>query len=342
MGIHAAKGDNVLSLTVHKDESVFEILQSEWNNLLTQSRSNRIFSTWEWQSTWWSAYQPGQLWILAVRNDNAELLGLAPFFIDDKQTVHFVGCEDVTDYLDVIAHQDFEQEVYARLAQYLAENKGTTFEAIELCNLPVDSPTLTGLQNSLSAQGFVTDTEMMDVCPIIELGDEWESYLANLDKKQRHEIRRKMRRASGENVDWYIVGDDHNLADELEIFLNLMATASTDKAEFLQDEDNIAFFKQIVPLFYEKGWLQLATITMNGEPAASYLNFDYGNEIGVYNSGLNIDVGGTLSLGIVLLAHLIQHAIGAGRKRFDLLRGNETYKYRMGGQDDEIYRLIAN
>lgn len=341
MGINAVKGDNVLSLTVHTDESVFEVLQPEWNSLLAQARSNRIFSTWEWQSTWWNAYHPGELLVIEVRNGDEELVGLAPLFIDANRNVHFVGCEDVTDYLDIIVHQNYETEVYQTLADYLAENKGANFDAIELCNIPAESPTLAGFLDALASSDFTTKTELIDVCPVIELGNDWEEYLANLDKKQRHEVRRKLRRASGDNINWYIVGEDHNLTDELDIFLNLMASASEDKAQFLQDENNRAFFKAMVPLFFEKGWLQLAIITMDGQPAAGYLNFDYGNEIGVYNSGLDIGVGGTLSLGIVLLSHLINRAIELGRARFDLLRGNETYKYRMGGQDDEIYRLIA-
>ncbi len=342
MGINAVKGDNVLSLTVHTNASAFEVLQPEWNALLDHARSNRIFSTWEWQSTWWTAYHPGELLIIAVRNDDEELVGLAPLFIDANRNAHFVGCEDVTDYLDIIVHQDYETEVYHALADYLAENKGNNFDAIELCNIPAESPTLSGFQEVLVSAGFTTGTELIDVCPVIELGDDWEEYLANLDKKQRHEIRRKIRRASGDNINWYIVSDEHDLTTELDTFLDLMACASEDKTKFLQDENNLAFFKAMVPLFYEKGWLQLAIIKMDGEPAAGYLNFDYGNEIGVYNSGLNIEVGGTLSLGIVLLSHLINHAIDQGRDRFDLLRGNETYKYRMGGQDDEVHRLMAH
>lgn len=340
MGIDITKEVNVLSLTVYTEADAFEILESEWNNLLVQSQSNRIFSTWEWQSTWWSAYHPGKLQILAIRNADDQLVGLAPLFMDEMNTIHFVGSEDVTDYLDVIAHQDFEQEVYASVAQYLADNQAD-FNAINLCNIPANSPSLSGLMSALSEFDFAVQSEPMEVCPVISLGNDWEGYLANLDKKQRHEIRRKLRRASSDNIEWYIVDDTHDLDAELDKFLYLMTCAGSEKSEFLQNDKHVTFFKQIVPVFYAKGWLQLAIITMDGEPAAGYLNFVYGNEVGVYNSGLNVEVGGVFSLGIVLLAHLINHAIVAGHTRFDMLRGNETYKYRIGGQDEEIYRLTA-
>ena len=90
------------------------------------------------------------------------------------------------------------------------------------------------------------------------------------------------------------------------------------------------------------GWLQLAFITINDEYAAAYMNFDYNNNILVYNSGLDLSVGGNYSAGIVLLGHLIRDAIEKKRETFDFLRGNEEYKYRMGGVDTEIFMLIAS
>jgi CelD/BcsL family acetyltransferase involved in cellulose biosynthesis len=43
----------------------------------------------------------------------------------------------------------------------------------------------------------------------------------------------------------------------------------------------------------------------------------------------------------VLLANVIQHAIGLGRARFDFLQGSEDYKYRFGGMDTPIYRTLV-
>ena len=94
-----------------------------------------------------------------------------------------------------------------------------------------------------------------------------------------------------------------------------------------------------MPALAERGWLQLALLTVNGQPAAAYLNFDYHNRIMVYNSGLDPEAHGHLSPGIVLLARLIEYAIGCQREWFDFLRGDEPYKYDMGGQDTQVYRM---
>ena len=325
----------MLELKVYNSAGVFDELEAEWNRLLAESENNRIFLTWEWQSTWWDVYQPGQLVVITVRSPEGVLIGIAPWFIDSQGTVKIIGCEDVTDYLDLIAHRDCSPYVYEAIATYLKDHR----RELNLCNIPGSSPTLEYFPEYLNYQGFDVEVEQQEVCPVIDLPDSFEEYLASLDKKQRHEVRRKIRRAG--DAEWYIVGPEHDLDRETEIFLQLMRSAAREKAEFLEDEQNLRFFRRIIPVFKERGWLQLSILSISDAPAAAYLNFDYHNEILVYNSGLDLEAARGLSPGIVLLARLIEDAIKRGRERFDLLRGNEEYKYRMGGKDTEIFKLRA-
>jgi CelD/BcsL family acetyltransferase involved in cellulose biosynthesis len=109
----------------------------------------------------------------------------------------------------------------------------------------------------------------------------------------------------------------------------------------LQDRQNVDFFKKIVPLAYENGWLQMSFMVVGGRAVAAYLNFLYEGRVLVYNSGLMPDQYGHLSPGIVLLAFSIRHAIELKYRFFDFLRGNEIYKYRMGGKDTRVYMLRA-
>ncbi len=335
-----------MNFTVYSQDSLFEELESDWNELLRRSYANSIFSTWEWQTTWWSAYHPGMLWVITCRNDDGRLLGIAPWFIEDNpergRVVRSIGCVDVTDYLDVIVDQDNITSVLDCFANFLVQNQDA-FDILDLCNIPEHSPTYSQFPAILSQHNFATEVKQQEVCPVIALPDDWNEYLAMLNKKQRHEVRRKLRRADGaaEKVDWYIVDSSHDLNEEAERFIELMAASDAEKAEFLTDEQNTAFFKSMVPLMFEKGWLQLNFLTVNGEAAATYLNFDYNGRILVYNSGLMPEAYGHLSPGIVLLSYNIRHAIENQREAFDFLRGNETYKHRMGGVDTAIYMLIA-
>jgi CelD/BcsL family acetyltransferase involved in cellulose biosynthesis len=334
-----------VKLTIYHQETVFDEFKTEWNALLHRSAANNIFSTWEWQSTWWAAYQAGELWVIACHHDDGKLVALAPWFIEHnalgERVVRSIGCVDVTDYVDVIVEPGYTDIVFDALAAHLAQSR-ERFDRINLCNIPESSSTTDLLGSALQAYGFEVEIELQEVCPIIHLPADWESYLSMLDKKQRHEIRRKIRRAEGEaETSWYIVGQEHDLDAELEKFLSLMAASHQEKATFLTNPRNVDFFKRMVPLTFQCGWLQLSFLKINGDVAAAYLNFDYGSRILVYNSGLMPEPYGHLSAGIVLLAYNIRHAIETGHTIYDFLRGNEIYKYRMGGQDTRVFKLKA-
>jgi CelD/BcsL family acetyltransferase involved in cellulose biosynthesis len=60
----------------------------------------------------------------------------------------------------------------------------------------------------------------------------------------------------------------------------------------------------------------------------------------VYNSGFDPMSYQHLSPGIVVTARCIEYAINLGRQKFDFLRGDEVYKYRFGGQDTHVRRLL--
>ncbi len=328
-----------MKVNAHTDPQIFADLHDDWQTLLKASANDDIFLTWEWQSTWWDVYCPGALHILTCHADDGTLIGIAPWFIHDHH-IHTIGCEDVTDYLDLIVHQDHQETVFAAFADYLHDNTDR-FDALALCNIPAQSSTLTDFKAALESVDATVTITQNDVCPLIELPDSFDDYLANLDKKQRHEVRRKMRRAMGApaEVDWYFVDEQHKLEDELTDFVQLMASSDTEKSAFLQDEQHVAFFKRFVHIAHERGWLKLNFLTIDGQKAAAYLNFDYNNRLLVYNSGLDMANYGNYSPGIVLLTQTIRYAIENNYLIFDFLRGDETYKYRMGGKDTTVHQL---
>jgi len=102
--------------------------------------------------------------------------------------------------------------------------------------------------------------------------------LAGVKKKQRHEIRRKIRRIESEaNTRWYAIDSEDGLAEALESFIDLHQKSTRDKEDFWSDE-LIAFFKDVAFALARIGWLKLYFIELNGVQAATMLCFDYNNE----------------------------------------------------------------
>ena len=168
----------------------------------------------------------------------------------------------------------------------------------------------------------------------------FEAYLATVDKKQRHEIRRKMRRAeeSGRSVRWYIVRDEATLEAEIDAFLALMEM-DENKAKFLSDVMR-SQMRATIHTAFRHGWLWLAFLEVDGQKAAAALNFDYRNRLWGYNSGVDVRFM-ELSPGWVLLAYVLQWAAENGRSEFDFMRGDEEYKYRFGAVKRHVMRVQA-
>ncbi|HEY73235.1 MAG TPA: GNAT family N-acetyltransferase [Thermoflexia bacterium] len=332
-----------LSVQSYHDTKGFEALTGEWNALLHRSPADTIFLTLEYQRTWWRNLGEGELLILAVRDDG-KLVGIAPLFATEdaqgQRVLTTVGCVEVSDYLDLIVAREREGEVYGALVDYLAGPGAPAWDALDLCNIHQDSPTLELLPALAETRGWAIETARDDVCPIVQLPATWDEYLQMLSKKQRHEVRRKMRRLEAQvETNWYIVGPEHDLQTETEDFLDLMAASTPGKAEFLTPRMR-NFFRQLTPVAYDAGWLQLAFLKVGGQKAAAYLNFIYDNRVLVYNSGLDWRTFPKLGAGIVLTAYCIRHAIERGREAFDFMQGDERYKYQFGGQDIEVQRLV--
>jgi CelD/BcsL family acetyltransferase involved in cellulose biosynthesis len=330
-----------LKREVFRDEAGFQTLRPFWNNLLQRSRSNTLFLTWEWQTTWWRCLGNGELCLIAWQHEN-DLIGIGPLFleIDDKgvRRLSLVGCIEVSDYLDLIVATGYEESVFADFVDWLTRGEDLDWDEVQLCNVPQDSLSHQLLPQLAAQQGLNSATQVEDVCPVIDLPTTWDAYLMErLSKKQRHEVRRKARRAHNEaSVHWYIVNDTDNLGLETDAFIQLHRLSTQEKHSFMTPEMQ-AFFQEIAQVMIDIGWLQLAFIELDGQKAAGMLSFAYNDRVLVYNSGYDPDRYSELSPGIVLTSYVIQAAIEQGYRYFDFLQGSEVYKYRFGATDTIVY-----
>ncbi len=336
-----------MQLTIHRTAEAFDSLAGEWNGLLARSITDVPFLRVEYLRAWWSTrgggeWPSGDLWLVSGHDGSGALAGLAPLFVaptrEGRRGLMLLGSVEISDYLDLIVRRDRLDEFAGQLLDGLDRHGPAGWEVIDLFNLPESSPSLVALELAARARGWKAVRQRLQPCPVIRLPSDWEAYLASLDRKQRHELRRKMRRSESHPtpVNWRIIGPQEDLHSAIDTFLGLMAL-DPHKAGFLTEAMRAQFHASLSAA-QANGWLQLALLSVGESPAAGYLNFDYGGRVWVYNSGLDpgyLD----LSPGWVLLGHLIRWAIENGRSEFDFLRGEEDYKFRLGGVARHVERL---
>lgn len=334
----------MMNFSLHTDFP--DDLQEEWNNLLAESITHVPFLRYEYLKTWWRTRGGGE-WpdaslVLITAHEGTRLVGAAPLFHSrrspDGAALFNLGCIEISDFLDILVRPDDLLNFTEDLLPFLDKQNLPDWQFLHFYNLPDQSPTLPVLKNAAKKIGWDFSNTLLQPSPYISLPGDWEKYLAGIDKKQRHEIRRKMRRAeeSDANVDWYIVQDQADLDNEISAFFALMEL-DPDKARFLTPEMREQM-RDTTQCAFEAGCLQLAFLRVNGVKAAGYLSFDYLNRIWVYNSGINNEFR-EFSPGWVLLAYLIKWANDNGRAELDFMRGNEDYKYRFGGVDRFVVQV---
>jgi CelD/BcsL family acetyltransferase involved in cellulose biosynthesis len=335
-----------MRIELYRDPAVFTRLAVEWNALLEQSLTRVPFLRAEYLQAWW-AHKGGGEWaqgelIIAIATDaDGGLVGIAPLFAtpnrQGRPALLLLGSVEISDYLDLIVRRADVDAFCAVLVERLLGDDMPAWEVLDLYNLPAASPTRAALGRLAQSKDWVATETRLEPVPAIPLPDDWEQYLnTRVEKKERQEIRRKLRRAEGgeDTVAWYVV--DREAEAELEAFLQMM-THDPDKARFLtpimRDQ-----FRAAMRAAAQHGWLHLAFLTVNGEKAAAYLSFDYGNRLWVYNSAIEPRFN-PFSPGWVLLAYLLQWCIRHKRAAFDFMRGGEDYKFRFGAVADYVYRL---
>lgn len=328
------------------DPDAWDDLREPWNRMVGTAATATPFQRHEYLRIWWDTlgggeWTGGELCIAVGYAEHGEMEGIAPLFITEtpqgQRSLMFLGSIEISDYLDCIVERSRSAEFIAALVAAIDHEQTIEWDVLDLYNIPEASPTLEHLPRAAHARGWNTRREILQACPYIPLNGSWDDYLQKMDSKQRRELKRKIRRAEAypAQVSWRFSAP-HELEQDLERFMAMMAT-DPNKARFLSGK-MVEQFRRSVMGAQEQGWLQLALLEVGDDLACGYLNFDFRDRLWIYNSGFNPDYL-QLSPGWVLMGYLIQWATETSRVEVDFLRGDEEYKYRLGGIDRHIERL---
>ena len=281
---------------------------------------------------WWKHFgAANELRLLGVHRRD-ELLGVAPLMLHNR-TAYLCGGADVCDYLDVTVNPVhaslFFEAVVSRL---LSEG----VSALNLGPVRPDSFVHSMLPAALKSIEIPLDCRQADVSYELALPSTWEAYLALLSGKQRHEVRRKLRRLENAGqVHYRVVTAPEQLEPALAIFFGLFTASRQDKAAFM-DTAMSAFFRTLAFAMARSGRLHLAFLELDRRPIASVLCFKDSHTLYLYNSGYDPDFR-ELSAGLLCKVFSLRHAITNGCRRYDFLKGTEDYKRRLGGMAVPLY-----
>ena len=309
-------------------------LDPQLEALLSRQNERLPFLHPAWLRTWLSEFG-GNYEPLLLTCSQGDVLGVAPMMRIDGQ-LSFIGDASICDFMDVLVDPGHADEAYMDLWQQLCAED---WSELELWGLMASSPTREHIKAYAAENGIAVTEEVEAVAPRLSLPDSWEGYLATLGKKDRHELRRKIRKLyeSGADVTFDVLSTQGEVVGAMDEFLDLHTRSRADKTDFMTPEME-TFFRRMASAMASEGLIRLFMLRVNRRPAACVLCFDAGSYLYLYNSGYDPEFS-SLSVGLVSKALCVQWAIENGMTGLDFLRGDEPYKYDLGAKDQEIYRI---
>jgi hypothetical protein len=278
----------------------FDLFASYRNNSDYALRWECLFVLPEWLRVWWDVFGgAADLSILSVRSQE-HVIGLAPLQLKGDRAA-FIGSTDVCDCLDFIVAAGREAEFFEVLLDHLNQQG---IAKLELGLLRPDSTVLSHLVKLAENRGCGVSTSFEDITLELKLPTTWEDYLAQIARHQA-------------------------------TFFELFKMSSDEKAAFLTDK-MASFFEALVSAMAGSKILRLYMLELNDSPAAVSMCFDFNGTLHLYNSGFDQRFQ-ALSVGSLCNVLSIKDAIKNGRKKYDFLKGAETYKYRLGGKEVPLY-----
>jgi len=283
-----------------------------------------------WMRAWQEVFAPqASLWIRSFRVDS-RLTGIAPLRVEGR-TARFIGESDVCDHLDLVCATGREEDFCGAL---LDDLKTEGISRLDLNPLRPDSTVMKALVPAARAKGYPVSIAEEDVLFEMQLPGAWEDYLRILSGKQRHEVRRKLRRLETHAAaEFRWVQEPPAIRAALNDFLGLFRQNRRDKAAFMDDRME-AYFRLLAEYVSET---RIGFLAVDGSPAAAVWCCDFSGTRYLYNSAYDAERS-HLSVGILCKILSIRDGIARGLGKYDFLKGQEAYKHQLGGKPVPIYR----
>jgi len=327
------------------EEGKFLALAPIWNPLLQKSRADVIFLTSEWLFTWWRHFGKGnQLFVVVVR-DGERIVALAPLMVttrDRFRQLTIIGGH-TNEYKDFIVQDDvpLEPALEAILQTVLAAD---CWDFFKVDGFREDSLTLNFFKTLPARYGRLKATwRENDVSPHIVVDQSWESYWGSLKSSIRNDRSRRIKMLNREigEAAYYVPKDSaevNQYLDEL-IKLHLVRRKEvTGTFSVFESSLMIDFYKDLAKALFERQWLSLPALLVNGEIGAIHLGFEYANKYFYYMPTFNQKFT-KYSPAKALIFHLLSDAFTRGLKEFDFLLGNEPYKFDFKPRIRRLYSV---
>jgi len=304
-------------------------LAPEWEALWRRVPGAGPFASPAWLLPWWRHFGTGAPRV-AIQRDGGRLAGVLPLYRLDEPGVRKllpIGA-GTTDYLDALLAPGVAVGPLLQAALDHARVDG-----VDVCDL-IEVPPGSALRG-IAPLGWGVHWAEGQPCPVLSLPGavaELAGVIPGNTLRKLRMNRNRAARAGGFTVETAEAATLHELLSEL-VRLHQARWTAQGEPGALAGTAVLAFHRDAAVGLLRDGVLRLQVLRIGGAVAAAcYALLDERERILFYLSGFDAAYS-FVSPGSLLLAAMIEQAVGEGRREANFLRGREDYKYAWGGVD---------
>ena len=307
-------------------------LSTEWNNLYERCAEATPFQRPAWLLAWIDAFSPSNLLMLTIR-DGDWLVGVGPLLIyprDGKRILAFAG-GGVSDYLGLLCERGRESEVVQAVLEWA--DACSNWDLLELTDIPANS-------SLLSVPLFQSHICEHDMVSVLHLPGNRGELLHAFSKRHRANLRNaasRLQRAGGGHIETATLETLSEFLDDL-FRLHTTRWSLSGQPGVLHDESTHNFHRFSAPALLAQRVLEIHRLRIKGRTIAIIYSLKDRGTVSCYMQGFD-PAYAALSPGTQLMFAVIEEAQEQGFRRFDFLRGQETYKQHWRAEAQPTYRI---
>ena len=309
--------------------------RSDWTALHRRCSGADLFNSFEWVTSWLESFWQDRPISFRLIWDGGRLVGMLPLVVDRTGDLWCRGglvtpVNPHTTRCDILVEAPGRAVWDAVLRQLRAsgEKRGTP---LVLKRLPTDSPILNGLREAASALGHWVHVEEEPPSPTVRTSADWDTFLRDLPKHTRGEIRRKRRRLErAGRFEVRVLARADDVEDALSAVLDVEAPSWKEHAgtSLLSEEGADRFYPTLMRRCGAAGTLRAYLLYLDDVPLAHVLCSVERGALYALKTSYRQDAA-DLSPGSVLMGWVLEDAARRGEPLVDLLGTECDWKRKL-------------
>jgi len=330
------KINNIKILTSLKE---IEEIRAEWNYLWKTNPNKTPYQRWEWNYSWIKGTgQEKSLYVLTIRNQQGDLIGIAPFrkktFLGMFKVLSFIG-QETSSYPDFIVQTEQAAIIIGQFFAHVNDCPNIIGFDIKICE---PSPTINILREMIqNAKWRKVEAVPYTTRLLVNFGDDYPKYLTTLSHDMRYAIRSSTKKLNHQFEVKFCDTDDSTIDFEQHMKALFNLKALRWGSDPLTSHPG---YREFYNSFRKVGCSKIFTLSCNdvivGAVGASLMD----NTIFAEITGFDFSIS-KVDLGKVFYDYLFRWAVENKFTSLDFITGVEPYKLRYKPQALSKWQITA-